>query len=177
MFIFNNRGSSSKRYSVLRRRGFTLIELLVVIFIIGLLASIVVVSVQTARVKARDAKRKADIRSLKTAIELYANDNKQYPGPNDGTFQSMSTLATALTPYLNPIPHDPRGTGGVGTLDYEYVSSDPNNYALLVKWDLCRLPLNVTNCPATIQYVCKTGSNMKSWFWTWEWGTAPSCDF
>ena len=53
------------------KRGFTLIELLVVIAIIGLLSSIVLASLNTAREKARDAKRQGDLHSLQTAIETY----------------------------------------------------------------------------------------------------------
>jgi prepilin-type N-terminal cleavage/methylation domain-containing protein len=61
-------------------RGFTLIELLVVIAIIGLLSSIVLASLNTARTKARDAARLSDMHTIRTALELYANDhNGQYP--------------------------------------------------------------------------------------------------
>lgn len=61
------------------KRGFTLIELLVVIAIIGILASVIMVSLGSARSKAADAKKMSDIRSLMSAIELYKNDNDALP--------------------------------------------------------------------------------------------------
>lgn len=61
-------------------KGFTLVELLVVVAIIGLLAGIAVVSVNSVRVKARDAKRIADVKQIQNALELYNNTKGgQYP--------------------------------------------------------------------------------------------------
>ena len=56
-----------------RNRGFTLIELLVVVTIIGILAYIVLVSLGSARVKARDTRRIADIRQVTLALEFYVD--------------------------------------------------------------------------------------------------------
>lgn len=62
-------------------RGFTLIELLVVIAIIGLLSTVIAAPITEARKKGRDAKKIADIRSITTAISIYADDHGgSYPG-------------------------------------------------------------------------------------------------
>jgi prepilin-type N-terminal cleavage/methylation domain-containing protein len=64
----------------MKNKGFTLIELLVVISIISLLSSIVLASVASARVKARDAVTVQNIKQLTLAMELYYNDYGFYPG-------------------------------------------------------------------------------------------------
>lgn len=63
----------------MNRKGFTLIELLVVIAIIGLLSTLAVVALGSARQKANDAKRLSDIKQIQTALELYYTDNNLYP--------------------------------------------------------------------------------------------------
>ena len=52
-------------------RGFTLIELLVVIAIIGILSSVVLASLNSARTKARDTRRVSDMKQIQIALELY----------------------------------------------------------------------------------------------------------
>jgi prepilin-type N-terminal cleavage/methylation domain-containing protein len=66
------------KFCKLKQKGFTLIELLVVIAIIGTLAAVVAVSVNSARAKARDVRRRADLRQIVTALNLYYDKNNTY---------------------------------------------------------------------------------------------------
>jgi prepilin-type N-terminal cleavage/methylation domain-containing protein len=87
---------------MLKQKGFTLIELLVVSAIIGLLASVVLVSLSGARKKARDARGQSDLRQIATAMEMYYDSNNAYPNLGT-TFVPVTNLA-ALNTYLNPVP-------------------------------------------------------------------------
>ena len=63
----------------MKSKGFTLIELLVVVAIIGILATVVLASLSSARERARDAKRLADIKTIQNALEIYHLENGSYP--------------------------------------------------------------------------------------------------
>lgn len=128
----NKKNKSSNKTS-----GFTLIELLVVIAIIGLLASIVLVALNNARSKSRDAKRVADLTQLGKAFELYFNQNLSYPtlavsGPLNGL-----TGAPTLTPtYLSTMPATVQPADGTcspgpgnGSNDYYFYANNNSNIA------------------------------------------------
>lgn len=106
-----------------RNKAFTLIELLVVIAIIGILASVVIASLNSARAKARDAKRVSDLKQIQTALTMYYADNGAYPstsgqirGVCSGYGGHAVSGATGYIPNLAPtyipvLPVDPKPTG------------------------------------------------------------------
>jgi len=106
-----------------QEKGFTLIELLVVIAIIGILSSVVLASLDSARVKARDARRIADFKSVSLAMELFYDSFGIYPGNNtlypnhNAQFEAMAQ-ELVNNGFLGTIPKDP-STGG-GYLFYKY---------------------------------------------------------
>ncbi len=65
------------------KKGFTIIELLIVIAIIGIIASIVLVQLNTARAKGRDSFRVQSLKEIQKAVELYHTDTGNYPDTGD----------------------------------------------------------------------------------------------
>jgi len=105
-----------------------LIELLVVISIIGILSSFAMVSLNAARIKARDALRKGDMAQLRTALSLYYDDEGRYPICNGGNWLDIADptfgafadegsvcyntemtvrLENPVRPYMMNVPKDP----------------------------------------------------------------------
>ncbi len=123
-----------------KNSGFTLIELLVVIAIIGLLASIILVSLSGARQRARIAKRLADMKQIQTALELYYNDNNAYPVQVNWTSQcgawggvAANSVIPGLVPtYIASMPADPAMIAASGGSQNCYLyRSDGTNYKFM----------------------------------------------
>jgi prepilin-type N-terminal cleavage/methylation domain-containing protein len=113
-------------------KGFTLIELLVVVAIIGILAAVVISSLNSARKRGRDAQRVREIQEIHNAIELYIAQNGAAPdfgrpdclnpeGYDNSCFASETNpsnwdaLEAQLAPYISRLAKDPCG---VNCFDY-----------------------------------------------------------
>lgn len=109
-------------------RGFTLIELLVVMAIIAVLAGMSLFALQGSRESSRDARRKADLETIRSGVELYRADCGNYP--NSGGADFITTFGTDglqggeggcpagnTNIYISENPSDP-----VAGRNYYYVS-------------------------------------------------------
>ncbi len=119
------------------KKGFTLIELLVVVAIMGLLAALAVIALNTARARARDARRVSDIKQIQTALELFYMDLYKYPAdPTDNLiedecldedgFTESADCDAGGTTYMGSIPENPqpRTDGSCADTVYTYNATD-----------------------------------------------------
>src|SRR3989344_6193540 len=149
----------------MKKRGFTLIELLVVISIIGLLSSVVLASLNSARVKARNAKVQIEVKQIINALFLAREDNPtgKFTGiegnwqclkPSgtcwNGGYSGNTTITNALALYLPSIPKPPVTNSNLYMYDsYLYLpnytgyigASPPGTYLIWAQEG------PVTNCP------------------------------
>jgi len=102
-------------------RGFTLVELLVVIAIIGVLATLVLLQLGTARAKARDVKRISDINQIRSAVEQYFED--------EGGNYPIAISDALLGKYILKVPKDPL-TGVVYEYSYDTVNSKLSRFRI-----------------------------------------------
>jgi type II secretory pathway pseudopilin PulG len=105
--VKNKEGVFVGQRSGVKSPVFIIIWIFIGIAIIGILSTIVMVSLNTARSKARDARRISDIRQLQLALQMYHDVRGVYPG-------ALRDLTTP-TAYIDAIPKDPQDEA-----DYKY---------------------------------------------------------
>ena len=137
----------------MKSRGFTLIELMVVISIIGLLSSVILATLNSAKYSANDARRFSDLRQMEKALDTYYADNGKYPDTKESggavRWSSMCSSTSGLTPsdenhiignysgyptpafvgtYIPSVPQDPAWVSGVNNGNCYAYYSDGANY-------------------------------------------------
>jgi prepilin-type N-terminal cleavage/methylation domain-containing protein len=121
------------------KKGFTLIEMLVVIAIIGLLSSVVIIGLSSARAKARDARRITDVAQLANWAEVNYKSAGGYQGPE------------LVTGGL-PIKTDPQGK--------DYIFEPASGQSQTAKIGICletkERDTTNANCPAALG-ACTSG--------------------
>ncbi len=143
---------------IFNKKAFTLLELLVVIAILGLLSTVAIAALSSAREKARDVKRIADLRQISKALELYYDENQEYPSEDtcinaytynyvggvvateyDDPDCDWSQFQTLLQEFMPLVPSDPSETDPVQDPMYEnrygyvYMSDDGQQYDLIAR--------------------------------------------
>lgn len=128
------------------RAGFTFLELLVVVVLMGVMASIVVVSYTSTSLRTRDARRKRDAAALQAALQIYKERNGAYPEHTDCSAQATWPGCTdpwiegMTIEYISRLPQDPKENyyGFVanqvsGNYTYNYVRNSATSYHIIVK--------------------------------------------
>jgi prepilin-type N-terminal cleavage/methylation domain-containing protein len=114
--------------SLKKQKGFTIVELLIVIIIIGILATLVIVTFTGIQAKARDSKRQTDLNAINTHVDAFFAQYGFYPSEADmaqtGTGSFDSTFLKGFDPTAL---QDPKGSSGLSatasSTSYGYVAS------------------------------------------------------
>jgi len=140
------------RSSVRRNESFTLIELLVVLAIMGMIVSIILVSLGPQREKGKDAMRQADIRGIMNAMEMCLSDDGQYPNitVDASSIVTNTSIVSGVKTYLSPFPKDPNGANYYGKVNAVTPPATRQQYCIYA----------VLVSPAT--YFCASEKGIKS---------------
>lgn len=136
------------------KKGFTLIELLVVISIIGILVGLSLFGIEKTRGSSRDARRKADLEQIRSALEIYRSDCGRYPATLSSPLKGTKTTSPCSTSdtYIDPLPVDPT----VATQKYSYKMLTQTTYILCASLENAPNPsmdvTGCTSCTATCNY-------------------------
>lgn len=107
-------------------KGFTLIELIIVMVTIAILSGLSLFALQGARRQGRDARRRSDLESVRSALELYKADCNLYPASLPAVGSALSATCTGSSnTYIQSIPGDPTSSA-----NYYYNRTSTTTYDL-----------------------------------------------
>lgn len=110
------------------QKGFTLVEMLVVVAIIAILSSVFLVGLRGFRGSAYDSRRLSDLQKVQSYLELYYNQNREYP--NASTWADLNAVIKAASIGVSGLPEDPTAKDDAN-LGYQYaVSTSLQSYVL-----------------------------------------------
>ncbi len=155
MSLFPKRG-----LEVSGSRGFTLIELLVVVAIIGILSSIVLASLNSARKKGRDARRVSDIKQLQLALELYYDSCNRYPNVAQFSATGAGCIGNSAglvgNGFISTLPKDP-STGANYSYAANGTATNCSSYHLGATLELTTHPALANDADADVAATCTGG--------------------
>jgi general secretion pathway protein G len=114
--------------SLKSKKGFTIVELLIVIVVIGILATLVIVTFTGIQQKGRNSQRQTDVKAIQSQVEAFFAQHGFYP-----TLADLQT-ASFVSTYLKGLPpdalKDPKGptvniAAATDSDQYSYVASGP----------------------------------------------------
>ena len=120
------------------KKGFTLIELLVVIAIIGILSSIVLVSLNGARAKGRDAKRVSDLQQVARAVLLdnNADTSNAFAGCTGAYADVITCTSPNLSAFKDTSSATPCGASPTAVCQYSVSKVDGTAGATFQNWQV-----------------------------------------
>jgi len=147
-----------------KNKAFSLIEILIVITIVAILIGVLLPNLNEARLKARDEKRKADLRGFAQALELYKNNQPlpAYPDPVDIPQPGQVWIYNNVK-YMT-MPTDPLYASNPGMYSYRYYSDaavDPTTYYLGACLEDASDPETQDNAPVGTSW---SGCTTQTWY-------------
>ena len=137
------------------KKAFTLIELLVVIAVMAGLLALLVPNFMQVRIKARDVRRKSDLKAIQKALEMYKLGQSTPIYPAAAGLVACAPLSDANNTYMQVVPQDPLARCPTVSNSYSYVpAGDLYSYKLSACLEDPNDPEKVT-CPAG--FTCSSG--------------------
>jgi prepilin-type N-terminal cleavage/methylation domain-containing protein len=150
------------RHKILRTKGFTLIELLVVIAIIGILASVILASLNASRTKAKDAAIISEMKQFEILLNLEYNESGSYAKLQTTNFYFVTSSTACDTAFPAPptgsvyydkarqicssiVANVPPANGGTTGFFADTVSNQDNKYSIMAV---------LNNGPHSTTYYC-----------------------